>query len=1062
MRKLCLLLAGLVFFCGHALAQSKTITGKVTDAKDGSPLSGVSVTVKGGQGTTTKDDGTYTLTIPASVKSIEFSRVGFEPESRAVGAKTAISITMNSSDKALADVVVVGYGTKTVRENTGSISKVSGAKVAEIPLPSFDQALAGKTAGVQINATGGTLGDGVAIRIRGVNSISNSSQPLIVIDGIPQIALTNTNAFNSGDGTRFNPLAMINPNDIESYEVLKDAGSAVIYGSRASNGVILITTKKGKKGTAKVNFEAKFGFANPTKLPSLLTGDEFAGIQNEKAVNRFGASSPNAVIARDSDLDGDGKPDRTNWLDYTFRQGLMSDYSVSFSGGSEKSSFYASARYLSQEGTTYGNKLKQGQGRLNLELTPKKWFKAGTELSYSRSKNYGILTDRFLAGTVTSGWQAPPNVSVRKLNGPAGGYNLTGSTQNPIGVLDWGNNTRTIGGTVLFPFNFYNPIAVVDLNRNINYTDEYRGSIYGEFQPIKGLRFTSKFGVQQIRNQEDQYTNPVIAGLGQPFNGLLQNYDQNWNLWNWQNYVSFDKTIADRHKVSFVGGMDYQKDEFYNIYTGAANFSDPFFQYIIDGAYTNVQPGTTTTLNLTGGDKTSSGLESYFGRLSYSFNGKYFIEGAVRRDSYSGFGTNNKWGTFPSVSAGWEVTKEKFMNNIKWLNYLKIRGSYGEVGNSRGIGPYASRALYGGAVYTISTGLGNTQAGNAGLRWEKSKKTDIGFEAGFLNDKIRFIFDYYKNNISDLVLAAPTLYTVGIPGSSIRTNIGGMYNQGLEFTVNATPISNKEFSWYTSVNFSSVKNKVTGLVPSNNNADIASGLNVARLNESLGIFYLPKWAGVDVATGNPMWYAKDGTIKRYNFGATGAALWTDDKGNPVSSLSTADYVYLTDKQGLPKWYGGWDNTFRYRNIELNISTMFQGGNYLYNSTKAALLANSLTNNLSDIKRRWRNPGDKTDIPRLYLLDNTANQASTRFLEKADFLRVRSISLGYNFSKNILEKIDFESLRVYVSVTNAFTFTGYTGIDPEVNTNRFDNIAVGFDSRNNPQSRIITLGIQAGF
>lgn len=1058
MRRLLMLMLGLFVLCAQVLAQ-RTVTGRVTDDK-GAPLPNVSITIKGSnQGTVTGTDGSYSLNLPANAKTIVISAVGMQPKEIAIGNQGSINVSLDVAESSLQEVVVVGYGTKTTREVTGSISKVSGGKVAEVPLPSFDQALAGKTAGVQINATGGTLADGVAIRIRGINSISSSSQPLIVVDGVPQISLTNLNGFNGGDGTRFNPLALLNPNDIESIEVLKDAGSSVIYGSRAANGVLLITTKRGKRGTAKINFEAKTGWSNPSNLPDLLSGDEFAAIQNEKAANRFGATSPNAVIAKDSDVDGDGKPDRTNWLDEVYRTAMTKDYSVSMSGGSEKGNYFASGRYLDQEGISYGNRLKQGQGRLNLEISPKTWFKSGMDLSYSRTLNNGILTDRYLAGSVTSGWQALPNVAVYNPNGVKG-YNLT--TTSPIGVLGWGNNVRSVSGTLLFPFNFYNPIAAIDLGRQNNTAEELRGSVFGELQVVRGLKLTTKFGVQNLRNIEDQYTSPFMAGLGQPYNGLLQNQDQNWRLWDWQNFLTFDRTFFTDHKVALTAGSEFQRDEYFYTYTGAANFSDPFFQYIIDGAYTNVQPGTTTTLNLTGGDRYTSGLESYFGRLSYNFKSKYFIEGSVRRDAFSGFGENNKWGTFPSVSAGWEATKEDFLAGVNWLNYLKVRGSFGKVGNSRGIGPYASRTLYSGASYTATTGLGISQAGNAGLAWESSEKLDIGFDANVLNNKLGIVFDYFKNDINNMILAAPTLYTVGIPGSSISTNIGGMQNKGYEITLNATPVSSKDFRWTSSLNYTNIKNEVTGLVPSNNNADITSGVNVASVGKPLGTFFLPRWAGVDAQTGNPMWFAKDGTIKRYNFGATGTQLWTNEKGQPVSALGAADYIYLEGKQGLPKWYGGWDNTFGYKNIELSVSIMYQGGNYLYNSTRANMLTNSFSNNFAEIKERWQKPGDVTEIPRLYLLDNQANVASDRFLEKGDFLRVRTVTLGYNLPKSLLSKISFDGIRVYGQVFNALTLTKYSGADPEVNTNRFNNIAVGTDLRNVPQARTVTFGIQASF
>jgi len=1044
-------------------AQTKRISGIITD-KNGKPVSGASVLVKGTTvGTITGTDGSYVLNVPTTGKTLLVSSTNFETQEVSIGAKTTVTVSLTAADANLEEVVVVGYGQrKKAGEVTGAVSKVAGSKVAEIPLPSFDAALSGKTAGVQITQTGGLLGDGVAIRIRGINSISLSSQPLVVIDGIPQISTTNLNSFNGGDGTRFNPFALVNSNDIESIEVLKDAGAAVIYGSRASNGVILITTKRGKKGTGKVGVDVKYGSSRAASLPSLLNGDQFTEISNEKARNRYGAASPNAVIARNSDLDGDGSPDRTNWLDKLYVNGLSADYGVNMSGGSEKGNYFASVRYAKQDGITYGNSLTTGQGRINLEVTPKTWFKSGVELSYTKSLNRGVLSDRYLAGTVTSGWQALPNVPIYMPTG-ALGYNVT--TASPVGLLNWGNNTRTVNGVIMFPFNFYNPVAVVDLQRNNNTAEDLRANSYAEIKFLKGFSITSKIGIQQLRNWEDQYSHPAIAGLGNPYNGLVQNNELRLSSWDWQNYMTYDKTFAGKHKVTFVGGMEYQRTASQSFYTGAANFSDPFFTGIYDGTYSNVQPGTTVTLNLTGGGKSSDGLESYFSRLSYSFAGKYFVEGSFRRDAYSGFGANFKWGNFSSVSAGWDITKEKFMGKVSWIDLLKIRGSWGEVGNYRGLGAYESRGLYGGALYTTTTGLGLSQPSNASIRWEKSIKTDIGLEATLFKGKLGIVVDYFKNNIKDLILGAPILHTVGVPGSTINKNIGGMQNTGLEISLNGTIIRQKDFTWTASANWTKIKNNVNGLVPENNNADINAAPSVASVGRSLGTFWMPIWAGVDPATGNPQWFAANGTIKRYNYSTTGGAVgtWTDDKGAPVAPVGIADNKYIDGKQGLPKWYGGFDNTFSYKNIDLSISALFQGGNWIYNSTRAGVFLNNLFgNNGTEILGRWQKPGDVTDVPKLYLQDNTANQLSTRFLEKGDFLRIRTISLAYRLPRVALDKIGFENIRIYGQVFNPFTFTKYSGADPEVNTNRFNNIAIGVDLRNVPQPRTFTFGIQANF
>ncbi len=1061
MRKLTALVLCLLMAAGQLWAQNRTVKGKVTD-DNGKPVANASVLVKGTTtGTTTAADGTFSLSVPETAKTLVVSSLNFGLREISVSGKSQLSIALSSTVEKLDEVIVVGYGTKNIREVTGSISKIDGAKIAAEPVTSFNQGLAGKTAGVQVNLSTGLLADRTTIRVRGVNSISLSSQPLIVIDGVPNINTSNLNGFNGGNGNRFDPLSLINSADIESIEILKDAGAAVIYGSQASSGVILITTKKGKKGNIKVSFDSKAAWSTATKLPSLLNGDQFIAIANEKAGNRYAISNPgSATPAKESDVNGDGVNDRVDWNSILYRTGMMTDNTVSFSGGADKLSVYGSFRYLNQEGIVLANKLRTGQARLNMDFSPKTWFKAGINMAYVRTLANGILSDTYIAGTTVSGWQALPTISPFDPT-KSHGYNLTTAG----GLLSLGNNTPVSPtGATLLPgaAYYYNGLAVANMNRNDNTATDTKVSIYGELQPVKGLKINSRFGVQYQSNFEDQYTSPFQAGLGLPYGGLNQTQTQNFNQWTWQTYASYDKTFKGIHKIGIVAGTEFQKFRFNSIYTGAGNFTDPFFTTIVGGAYTNTQPGSTTILDFTGGDNSNNGSISYFGRLNYAYKGKYLIEGSFRRDGFSAFGANNEFGNFPSVSLGWEITKEKFMSGISWLEFLKVRGSIGTVGNRRGMGDFANRTLYSGAAYTSLNGLGISQQGNAGLKWESAKKFDIGFEATLLKGKLGIVVDYFKNDINEMILNAPALYTVGIPNSSLTKNIGGMTNKGIEITVKATPVSTRNFTWEVSANYTKIKNKVNGLVPENGNADIQSVNQVASLDRDLGTYRLPVWAGVNSANGNPMWYAANGSIKMYNF-PTGT--WTDDKGTATTALGTADFIYVDGKVGLPQWYGGFDNNFKYKQFDLGVSITFSGGNYLYNQTKASMLTNFFSNNFSEIMNRWTTPGQVTEIPRLYQSDNTANQASTRFLEKGDYARVRTITLGYNVPKTLLTKWGFDNIRFYVQSFNPFTITNYSGLDPDVNfsnSTQNNNIAIGTDNRATPQVRTMTVGANITF
>lgn len=765
---------------GAAYAQNRQVSGKVTSASDGSPLSGVSVALVGSSTAAQTDgSGNYSINVPNNA-TLAFTYIGYVAQRVNVNSQSIINVSLVSDETALEEVVVTGYGIRQIKDLTGSQGSVKGAKLAAEPSLSFEQALSGKLAGVQIGSTGGTLGDGVSVRIRGVNSISSSSLPLYVIDGVPMNNVENVNTFNSGDGTRFNPLSMINSNDIESIEVLKDASAAVLYGSRAANGVIIINTKRGKNGVSNVTFDSKLTSSKASKLISLLDGDQFITINNEKAKNaavRFGGVTE---IAKESDVDGDGVNDRTNWLDEVYRTGIGYDNSLSISSGSEKGNFFASARYLDQKGILVQNQLKTGQVRINGDIKPTKWFKSGISLSYSKTANDGVLTDRYIAGATVAALNAFPTLAINGKNG----YNL-GST----GYLGYGNNITTLASTNLSG-NIANPIATLNLQKNQNTPEQLLANGYIEVQPVSGLRITSKFGIDYLNNYEHQYSHPMIGGLGFAYNGLIQDNFRNRNQWVWQNFANYDKTFASVHRVSATVGTEYQFTKEKQVYAGASNISDEYFTDIIDGGYTGTIPGTDNTMLLSGGNVFSNGLQSYFSRLGYVYNNKYMLDAAFRTDAYSAFGKNSKWGYFPSVSLGWVASEEDFLKETDWISYLKVRASYGKVGNSRGIGSYAWRALYGGGSYASQNGFSAYQIGNPDLKWETSNKYNVGVDFNIFDNRFNFVIDYFYNNISGLVLAAQPLFTVGAPSrtastpGSVDTNIGSMNNKGIEFSAN--------------------------------------------------------------------------------------------------------------------------------------------------------------------------------------------------------------------------------------------------------------------------------------
>ncbi|MGF6850186.1 TonB-linked SusC/RagA family outer membrane protein [Chitinophaga sp. W3I9] len=1034
----------------HSYAQTRTITGKVTDAQDGQDLPGVSVIIKGTKtGVVSGPDGKFTIQADANTILL-FSFVGYETKEEKPGNRQNISVALSGSNKVLNEILVTGYGELKRKDVTSSVSHVSAGLVNNRPATSFDQALTGRAAGVNISTNSGVLGDNVNIRIRGINSITNSSQPLVIVDGIPVNSLTNLNVFNSGNGTRYNPLADINPNDIESVDVLKDAAASALYGSRAAAGVIIITTKRGKNGTINVNYNGYVGMSKAVRLPKLLNGDDFTIIQNEKAKNATKTGGVTPILAKDVDINGDGKADRTDWLDEVFRTGVIQNHQLSLAGGTEKAKFYASGEYADQQGMVLVNRLRRGSIRMNLDVTPKKWLKSGISLYSSKSLNNGVLSDGYLAGSTFSAYNAMPNVPVYDKNG-----NLYIKSSN--GDLADGNNITTNKLN-----RFFHPLSNLQFGRNDNTATRVLSSAYIEIEPITGLKITSRFGVDMVQNFEDQYSGPLQAGLGLGNNGLVQENLFRQNLWNWSNFATYTKAINNLHFISATIGQESQHTEQKQLYTGQGNLADSYFKEIYDGLFAGSEN------SYTGGGRVATSFESYFGKIGYNYGSKYYFDATLRADAYSDFGSNNRRGYFPGVSVGWRISEEGFFkDNISLISDLKLRASYGMVGNSN-IRAYAFRSLYGGGQYGDINGFGVAQIGDPNLQWEKSKKLDIGVDVTLLKNKITFVADYFHSNIDHLILDAPILATVGTPwdpvtgavGSILTTNIGTMWNKGLELTLNTQNITTRDFSWNSSINFTIIKNRVTATA---DGSDIIKGNNRVSVGKTLGVFKLIEWGGVNPDNGNPMYYNAKGELVMYNLdpNVPTARKWTSPDGTkPMSAVTGSDAQYQ-DKSGYPTWYGGFNNTFNYKGIDLSILLQYSGGNYVYNSTRAALMSNYFQNNLQEIKNRWTPENKNTDVPKLVLSDAPTNQASTRWMEKGDFLRGREISLGYTFP-GIKDKIGLNSLRVYALVQNAFIITKYTGADPEINTNRDSNINYGTDNRGMPLPRIFMLGLNVGF
>ncbi|SDC87505.1 TonB-linked outer membrane protein, SusC/RagA family [Pedobacter soli] len=1038
----------LLFIAGSAMAQDRTITGTVMAQEDGLPLPGVSVKIKGATGgTTTGADGKYTIRVSGRATALEFSFIGYISQTKAVGGATTINVNLISDSKTLSDVVVTGYTTQSKRDVTGSIASVSGEKLKNLPVQSFEQALAGKAAGVNIIQPNGVLNNPPVFRVRGFNSISLSSYPLIIVDGIP--VFTGDQSANSAAG---NALGDINPSDIESIDILKDAASSAIYGSRAANGVVVITTKKGKQGVTKINYEGWVGSTKAQNLTPLLNAAEYVQIKNEARTNI--GLAPAFFLQNRSD----GSQVETNWYDYAYRTATAQNHALNFSGANEKTSYYVSIGYSNQDGFILGNSFERKNGRVNLDHKLFKNVTIGTNFSYSntlnRAPNTGSLPGQTFS-TVGLGRLAivlPPNVAAYNEDGS---YNINGSA---VGL---GANT--------IASNFPNAAVLVNEDRNTSESDRLIANAYASIQIVKGLTFKTTYGIDNLKIDNNSFVNR-IQGDGVSYNGgATSNYVKN-SRWNWSNTLNYSNTFGDHSLGALIGAEDqYTKSDGYG--ATRQNVIDPFIK-VYQGAF-----GIITPAGLVQGN---NAFRSYFGSLNYDYKKRYYLSGSFRRDGYSGLSSGNKYGNFGGASAGWAISEENFYKNSgisKVLTRVKIRGSYGEVGNIN-IGNYPSLFLYSPGLYGADPALTFSQAGNPDLQWETSKKADVGINLEFLGGRFSLDVDYYHNNIDNLVQNAPQAPSKGVPGNAITTNIGKMYNKGFEFTLNSKNIDRENFSWSTIFTFSTLKNEVTAL--GNNNADVfgATSLetaNITRVGYPIGSIYTVQTAGVDPATGERIFINRFGEKLRFSFQRATAARYQYLEGPNAGTNAPAIDASLDaviDGPSIPKWFGGLDNNFRYKDFDLTIGLTFSGGNKLYYGSLAGLRDQRFWNNEKDVLNRWTTPGQVTDIPRLVYGDNTSNGsafAQSQNVFSGNFLKVRNLALGYTLPKGLLSKYGVSNIRVYAQSSNLWIISNYPGPDPEVSVNgnstatgNSGNLAPGVDRNSVPSGRTFTFGINVGF
>ncbi|WP_425389605.1 SusC/RagA family TonB-linked outer membrane protein [Ekhidna sp.] len=1020
MKKALLLCFAFIVLASLGAMAQRTISGKVTD-ESGEPLLGVNVVIKGTtNGTTTDLEGNYRLQVEEGA-TLVFSFVGFETQEITVGASSTIDVALGGATE-LDEVVVVGYGAQLKTELTGNIAKVDGEELRNMPVPNFEQTLQGRASGVFIESSNGKVGQGIKVRIRGASSITADSQPLFVVDGVP---ITTQNVGNPAEAVS-NPLSDINPNDIASVEVLKDASAAAIYGSRAANGVVIITTRSGKPGKTKYNINYQTGVNSPTNRREWLNAEEYVDYILEAAANSDELDGVPTTDPSSWTAFAIGRLDRysggtdwrnaevdTDWEEFAYNDdSRTTKFDLSASGGSEDTRFYVSGSYTDQDGILIGNGLKRLSTRLNLDHSANDRLSFGFNSGFIRTNIDRVSDDNQFSTPIQLIALAP----ITPVRDSDGNLNDRPVTTYYNGLLDLEGVTR----------------------RDVTFRSLLNS--YVSFDITDDITFRAEVGADLLTQNQDRRWADYTNG-GEGTNGYaISRWARVFN-YNTKAYVNYNKLINSNHSIDFTGGFDFQKSETSVTRVEGQEFPVNALKTMASAADIAVGTGTLTEFSFL----------SYFGRVNYKLNDKYLLTLSGRLDGSSRFGANNQFGFFPAASAGWILSEESFLQGNDIVSFLKLRASYGITGNA-GIGNFDALGLYGAEGYAGNGGLQPTQIPNPDLTWEKNSQLDIGFDFGFLNDRINGEIDYYVKTSTDLLLSNP------VPGTSgfriQNQNIGELENRGVEIVLNGV-ILEGPVSWSSSFNIAFNQNEVTDL----GGQQIIDGgssrtMNVVRVGSAIGAFYGAEYAGVDPATGDALWYLNNEA---------------DPRGT-TNNFSEAEFVVLGSPN--PDYIGGFKNNISWKNFDLNIFFQFVQGNMVHNVGGVFQSAADWFDNPSkEIANRWRQPGDITDVPKAYLAYGNGGQGrSSRFLYDGSYIRLKNLTLGYNLPSDIASRAKLSSARIYFTGVNLLTITDYPLWDPEVSADYLtvnadgstNNIFQGNDFYSAPQAKTFTVGVQLGF
>tara|TARA_R110000868_G_scaffold178979_1_gene418905 strand:+ start:10101 stop:13310 length:3210 start_codon:yes stop_codon:yes gene_type:complete len=1028
------------------------VKGIIKDA-NGIPLLGVGVVEKGtNNGVITDFEGNYTISIKNNA-TLVFSYLGFETQEIQVGNQTEVNIILQEGLQNLHEVVVIGYGTQKRGDVNSAISSVKSEELKDLQVVSFDQMLQGKAAGVVISSNSGQPGSNVSVKIRGVSSLTGTNEPLYVIDGVPisgDARNSSTSGRSAGGDSNFSnagniaisPLSLINPNDIESIDILKDASATAIYGSRGANGVIIVTTKSGKKGVGKLSYERSFAMSSLPKMLDVMNLREYAAHQNALA-DVYDPSQRRPEFAIPSLL-GEG----TDWQDEIFRTGTTTSDQLSFSGGSEGINYYLSGGQIKQEGIVIESRFKRYNIRANIDARINKFIKVGLIASASKTDEKLTLNGQF-DGVVARSLLSTPDVPVREFNGDFAGPAL---------------------GTITF----VNPVAETLLGSNKLVRKNYSGNFYTEIKLLEGLDYRFEIGGYQADNLGQQFVPMYSLGNAVKNFANLFYRPQSTYSWNVKNMLTYKHTFG-KHNLTLLAVQESNKAHWEGHTLTAGGYKD--------NSDKSLSGSDVSLAELNGVYVGTQTLASYLARAVYDFDNKYGLTASIRTDGSSKFFTGNKWGVFKSFGSSWKLSNEEFMKNTKpYIDNIKLRFGYGETGNNQ-----IGNNLYDSNLTLVNSSMGTSylpaNTPNQQLKWETQKQTNLGLDFSLFDSKLSATVDVYRKVSKDFLYSVPLPnflsggadYEGGV--NPPYFNLGSMLNKGIEISLSYSNNFSENFSWTSNLNFSKYENSVTDMAGLNINKTVNTlaynTVTVSRTQEGLAVGSFLGYEALGI-------YRTDQDLLTYGFTNTSGVneVLKDGTNSLLPNFQKGDVIYkdqnndgIINSQDLtqignpnPDFTYGFTNTFKYHNLELSIFIQGTQGNNLMNITRLSGTLNSYlgTNYLTDAADFYSASNVDAALPRPSDYSNINNAISSRLVEDGSYVRIQNVTLGYSVPKDIISTMKLSKLRVYVSGQNLFTFTNYSGYDPEVGSFNQDALLTGIDSGRYPTPRVISVGFNVEF